>query len=302
MLALLRPFLVLLALALPALAEEPPATALPPSIWGIGVGYSPEYFHWHETESYLWWRPNSTREIQGNSYRFLTEYGFRHRFHVDLECQPDPRIRLDARVTYLAAAVHYDGGLQPTSASASTWLRDSTIIDGQTYYKYASEPLTSVTGYKGWQFDATAHGEIPLRPQLFLDASLGWSYRSVKRMLDYDGSGSSAGGYDETWSLSWTEIGIGPEIRRRAWKTSLREICLVPISAKEDVDLTTEQFTLFPVANNGWRTELSVEWNFGLRMALSYEQRDFSESPSVSVYSQPASVERVGRLDISWFF
>ena len=301
MLAFLRPFLILLALALPALAEEP-ATAPSPSIWGIGVGYSPEYFHWHETETYRWWKPNSDEEIQGNSYRFLTEFGVRHRFHVDLECQPDPKIRLDARVTYLAAAVYYDGGLQPTSASASTWPRDSTIIDGQTYYKYASEPLTSVTGYKGWQFDATAHGEIPLRPQLFLDASLGWSYRSIKRMIDYDGSGSSGSGYDETWTLNWTEIGIGPGVRRRTWKASLREICLIPISAKEDVDLTAKQFTLSPAANNGWRTELNVEWNFGLRMALSYEQRDFSESPSVSTYSQPASVERVGRLDASWFF
>lgn len=302
MLALLRPFVVLLALALPALAEEP-ATALPPSIWGIGVGYSPEYFHWHETETYQWWNPYTGKIIQGDSYRFVTEYGARHRFHMDLECQPDPKIRLDARVTYLAAAVYYDGGVQPTDTAAErTWPLDSKVIDGQTYYKYALVPSTNVTGYKGWQFDATAHGEIPLRPQLFLDASLGWSYRSIKRILDYDGSGSSAGGYDETWNLSWTEIGIGPGIRHRTWKASLREICLIPTASAEDVDMAMQQFTLSPEANNGWRTELSVEWNFGLRMALSYEQRDFSESPSVLVYSQPASVERAGRLDVSWFF
>jgi hypothetical protein len=285
------------------LAEEP-AAGLSPSIWGIGVGYSPEYFHWHETSSYEWWQKNDpSKTLEGATYRFLTEDGYRHRFHVDLECQPNPKIRLDARVTYLAAAVNYDGGLQPaTAAAASNWLRDSQVVDGQTYYKYAKKPLTSVTGYSGWQFDGIARAAIPLQAKLFLDASLGWSYRSVKRMLNYDGTGSGASGYDETWKLSWTEIGVGPGVRSRSWKASLRGFCLFPLSTSQDIDMTTNQVTLFPVANVGWRTELDVEWALGLRLGLSYEQRDFSESPAVGGYSQPASVERVGRLDASWFF
>lgn len=81
---------------------------------------------------------------------------------------------------------------------------------------------------------------------------------------------------------------------------------MFPIASTEDVNEGIRQFTLSPAANNGWRAELNVEWSFGLRLGLSYEQRDFSESPSITidsfVYSQPTSVERVGRLDVSWFF
>jgi len=316
-LALLRPFLILLALALPALAEEPASSPeFSQKGFFFGVGYAPEYFHWHETSRDQWLvvarnvRLADTVAVgYGPNHRFVTEDGWRHRFSVTGGYRFDQMFSVQARATYLYAAVHYDGGLQSTDSlelvTPAQYYEDAY---GNAYpvYKASSVAYTAVTGYSGWQFDAAVRGEIPLRSRLFLDASLGWSHRSVKRMIDYDGARSSNHGYDETWTLDWTEVGIGPEIRNRTWKASLREICLFPIASTENVDLTTQQFSLSPAANNGWRTELSVEWTFGLRMALSYEQRDFSESPSVTVsgstYSQPISVERAGRLDASWFF
>lgn len=313
MLAFLRPFLVLLALALPALAEEPAnSTEFFQTGFFFGVGYTPEYFHWHETNKDQWLAVSNSGQLATVGYsanhRFLTEEGWRHRFSATGGYRFDQIFSVQGRATYLYAAVYYDGGLQSDSLVLVTPAQyyEDAYGNVSPVYKTNSIAYKSVTGYSGWQFDAAVRGEIPLRSPLFLDASLGWSHRSVKRMIDYDGTSSSNHGYDEMWTLDWTEIGIGPEIRRRAWKASLREICLFPISSEENVDMTSKQFKLAPVANNGWRTELSVEWNFGLRMALSYEQRDFSESPTVTVgglyYSQPISVERAGRLDASWFF
>lgn len=314
MLALLRPFLVLLALALPALAEEPANNSeFSQKGFFFGVGYAPEYFHWHETSSDQWLivmrNHNGTMKDStvgySPSHRFVTEDGWRHRFSVTGGYRFDQTFSVQGRATYLYAAVYYDGGLQSVDSlelvTPAQYYKD-TYGNVYSVYKPRSVAYTSVTGYSGWQFDAVARGEIPLRSPLFLDAGLGWSHRSVKRMIDYDGTSSSRHGYDETWTLDWTEVGVGPEIRNRTWKASLRGICLFPIASAENVDLTSQQFTLSPAANNGWRAELNVEWNFGLRLGLSYEQRDFSESPAVGLYSQPASVERAGRLDASWFF
>ena len=316
MLALLRPFVVLLALALPALAEEPANNSeFSQKGFFFGVGYAPEYFHWHETITDQWLVVvNNGRQINtvtvgyGPSHRFVTEDGWRHRFSVTGGYRFDQTFSVQGRATYLRAAVYYDGGLQSDSLVLVTPAQYYEDAYGNVYpvYKTRSVAYTAVTGYSGWEFDATARGEIPLRSPLFLDASLGWSHRPVKRMIDYDGTSSSRHGYDETWTLDWTELGIGPELRHRTWKASLRGVCLFPIASTEDINEGTRQFTLSPAANNGWRAELNVEWSFGLRLGLSYEQRDFSESPSITidsfVYSQPTSVERVGRLDVSWFF
>jgi len=306
MLPLLRRSLILLAGLSCAHAQEDTASAV-----YLGVGYAPEYFHWHETnaDQYFGYDGTKWKPIgYGPDHRFVTENGWRHGFRAVGGVHVSPTFDLEARMSLVLAKVDYDGGNQYNDSLVA-------VVPAQDYLGYPVgkllvEPSTSVTGYKGAQFDLRGILQVPLEGSLGLEVKTGVSYRTLIRMLN-DVSPRPAGAYDEDWDLAWLELGGGPVWRTREGHFGASWVLLNPLSTSETIGVAStsgsSQIVLEPKANLGWRSGIFWKRREGLSFELSYEKRTFKESDTKSLpngmyIGQPMSYESLGRLEATWIF
>ncbi len=287
MLALLRCGLILALAAVSASAAEEDEVKTASGAWGFGVGYAPEYFHWHETSARTWyaltqnWRGVTTVNEDSTCStvkRFVTESGARHRFHADLEYHVNRQLAFDAEATLLLAAVDYDGGLQ-SGISLDSAIRagkaDTITRDGTSYVAKSLTPWSSTTGYRGFQLDGGASYRTALGHGFLYDGRMGLSYRSTRRLVAY--TESRTYGYDEVWNLSWAEFTAGASRWiSRSSRAGLQWTLLIPFSASETIEsinggayLASSSIGLRPVSNGGWRLAAFWENEHGLRVNLS---------------------------------
>jgi len=317
MLPLLRLGLILLAFASAAKAS-PDSTSSAQTGWFFDVGAGSEYVHWHETSasSYYIRYINSNGNLDtgsvgtGPDKRFVTEEGLRWRFGVGLSYRFNPDLSVESNLTTTMGTIQYDGGLQSLELEPVNPVRYYYFKDGasDTLYQQKTIGYKSGTGYQGWQFDFRERGRVSITRSLFLEEQLGVSKRSLLRKVDY--TTSRTYGYNETWDLTWFEVGGGPGWRNREWLVNASLIGLIPNSSDENVQglgSGEDAHTLGPKANLGMRALFRVQHSNGARLELSYESRSFKLSDPVSVGSQkvimqPASVEKLGRLDLGWSF
>jgi len=320
--------LPLLRLGLILLAFAPPAKALPDTAsssqtgWFFDVGAGSEFVHWHETSAepyYIRFMNNSgvidTGSVgTGPDKRFVTEEGLRWRFGVGLSYRFDPDLSIESRFSTTLGAIGYDGGIQgsrelvPVEPTQYYHYVAGTYDTSFLVYRQKTTDYTSSTGYQGWQFDLRERGRMGVTRSLFVEELVGVSSRSLLRKVDYTTSRSH--GYNETWDLTWFELGGGPGWRNREWLVGSSFVALIPSSSEETIDWlggSSSSLKVKPKANMGVRIGLRVEHVAGARMELSYESRSFKLSDPVSIGSgivimQPASVEKLGRLDLGWCF
>lgn len=311
MLPLLRRSLILLAGLSCAQAQEDTAAS---GVY-LGVGYAPEYFHWHETSA-----DQLIIEIGGVKYavgygpdhRFVTENGWRHGFRAVGGVHVTPILDLEARLNLVFAKVDYEGGSQFDSLVPVVPAQSYVVNSGQAYpvQKALVVPMTTVTGYKGAQFDLHGIFQVPVEGALGIEVKAGASYRTLIRMLS-DVSPRPAGSYDEDWDLAWAELGLGPFWKTREGRFGANWTVLNPLSTSETIGVTStsgsSEIVLEPKANLGWRAGIFWKRRQGLNLELSYEKRTFDASEMKVVGSgryigQPFSYESLGRLEATWIF